>query len=84
MYESLVTYLKEKNIRLEKYMFRAVLKSLNAKNNGESSRSANSWAWTTELIEVYSTSTDKEVEKVKKELANYSNKIFKLHKENNK
>lgn len=84
MYNSLVVYLKENNIKLEKHMFRAVLKSLNGKNNGHSARSANSWAWTTELIERYSTSTDEEVKKVKKELANYSNKVFKFHEENNK
>lgn len=84
MYDSLILYLKEKNIRLENHMFRAVLKSLNSKENGEFSRSANDWAWATELIEMYSTSTDEEVKKVKKELANYSNKVFKFHEENNK
>ena len=84
MYDSLILYLKEKNIRLENHMFRAVLKSLNSKENGESSQSANDWAWVTELIEMYSTSTDEEVKKVKKELANYSNKVFKFHEENNK
>lgn len=81
MYDSLVLYLNENNIKLENQMFRAVLKSLKKKEDGDSSRSANSWAWTTELIEMYSTSTDEEVKKAKKELANYSSKVFKFHEE---
>ncbi len=81
MYNSLVVYLKENNIKLENHMFRAVLKSLNGRNNGHSADSANAWAWTTELIERYSNSTNEEV---KKELANYSSKVFKFHEENNK
>lgn len=81
MYESLVAYLKEKNIRLEKYMFRAVLKSLNAKNNGESSRSANSWAY---IIEIHGyvgdgTADHPDELKAKKDLAKYSREVFKFH-----
>lgn len=83
MYDSLVRYLKENNIKLENHMFRAVLKSLNKRINGDSARSTNGWAWTTELIERYSTSTDEEVKNVKKELASYSRKVFQFHEENN-
>lgn len=47
MYDTLVLYLKEKNIKLENHIFRAVLKSLSRKEDGESSRSANSSDWAT-------------------------------------
>jgi len=50
MYDTLVLYLKQRNIRLEKYMFRGVLKSLNRRKEGESARSANSWAYQLEVM----------------------------------
>jgi len=42
---------KRKNITLEKYMFRAVFKSLNRRSVGDSVRPANSCAYEVESIE---------------------------------
>ena len=80
MYESLVLYLKQENIRLENYMFRAVLKSLRAREDGESARSANSWAYATEIIGSVGDGTDNnpETQTAKKELAKYSREVWKF------
>ena len=79
----LVLYLKEKNIRLENYMFRAVLKSLRAREQGESARSANSWAYITELFGYVGdgTANHPDEEKAKKELAKYSREVWKFYQE---
>lgn len=60
--------LKRKNIRLENYIFRAVLKSLRAREQGESARLANSWAYITELLGYVGDGTGNHLdeEKVKK------------------
>ncbi|OWW09597.1 hypothetical protein BUE63_14100 [Bacillus sp. MB353a] len=83
MYDSLVLYLKEHNIRLERYMFCAVLKSLNLRNEGYSSRSANDWAYTTELIGYVGdgVAENPDIKKAKRELAKYSKEVWKFHNE---
>lgn len=83
MYDTLVLYLKERNIRLEHYMFCAVLKSLNARNEGDSARSANSWAYVTELLGYVGdgTADHPEDKRARKELAKYSREVWKFHEE---
>lgn len=85
MYDTLVLYLKEKNIRLENYMFRAVLKSLRAREEGESARSANSWAYVTEILGHVGDGTagHPDDEKAKKELAKYSREVWEFYQKEN-
>lgn len=85
MYDTLVLYLKEKNIRLEDYMFRAVLKSLRAREEGESARSANSWAYVTEMLGYVGdgTADHPDVKKAQKKLAKYSREVWKFYEQQN-
>lgn len=50
-YDALTRYLELHDIRLESYMFKAVLKSLNHRKDGKSAVTANKWAF---ISEVYS------------------------------
>lgn len=85
MYDTLVLYLKQRNIRLEKYMFRGVLKSLNRRKEGESARSANSWAYQLEVMGYVGDGTANHpgYEKAKKELAKYSREVWKFYEQQN-
>lgn len=85
MYDSLVLYLRQKNIRLENYMFRAVLKSLNRRKDGDSVRSANSWAYQFEILGHVGDGTagHPDDEKAKKELAKYSREVWKFYQKEN-
>lgn len=85
MYEILVDYLDEKNIQLEDYMFRAVLKSLNYKKKGYSSREANGWAYSTELIGYVGDGTANNLEdkKARKDMSALSAKVYKIYEKLN-
>lgn len=86
MYKYLVDYLKEKNIRLDNHLFRAVLKSLNYRLDGSSAREANGWAYTFELIGRVGdgTGTDSEMVKAKKDLAKYAREVWKYYENKNR
>lgn len=84
MYNTLVWYLDECDIRMDRYMFCAVLKSLKLREEGLTPRSANSWAFITELRDYVGDGTPEhpDIKKAKKELAKYSREVWELYKEN--
>lgn len=84
MFDTLVWYLEECDIRLERYMFCAVLKSLKLREEGHFARSANSCAYITELVEHVGDGTVEhpDIKKAKKELAKYSRDVWELYIDN--
>lgn len=77
-YEFMTSFLKKKDISLEKYMFRAVLKSFKRRIEGDSARSANEWAYVTELIGYVGdgTANHPEDKSARKELAQLTKEIY--------
>ncbi|EDN8013356.1 hypothetical protein GR724_15320 [Listeria monocytogenes] len=81
MYELLTEYLKLKNIKLENFMFRAVLKSLILRENGESARESNAWAHTFEMIGYVGdgTANNPEMKKAKAKMAKIAGEAWKYY-----
>lgn len=77
-YQFMTNFLKKKDIHLEKYMFRAVLKSFKRRIEGDSARSANEWAYVTELIGYVGdgTANHPEDKSARKELAQLTKEIY--------
>lgn len=79
LYDALCEYLRINELHLEKEMFRAVLKSLRVRDQGESARSANDWAFSTELVALTNGEyhSDKEKE-LRKDLASLGREVWKF------